>query len=216
MIDTSSRSLIGMIVGVIGEPKFASFRLASEILGILQDRATNYTIALPALKALPDQASRLDVRKRAGKEYIYIAQANTSFIETILCCFRAKRASYITQSEAGPIFGKTDGNKLWELRGAFEEEWHIIEARIEEIIRRTPTESRFEAPPTVMLHGFLVGKAKTLAVPTVLITSSSMPYAVQLQKAILRNRALEASSFKVMTLNSPIEKLDAMQETEDV
>ena len=106
----------------------------------------------------------------------------------------------------GQKVGMVNGHNLFELQRTEEEAWHNLEPQIEDIIRRTPTKSESESTPTVLLHGFMVKKSTAPAIPTVAISSSSPSYATHLLKEIRRSGVLDRSGFKVMILNTPIQK----------
>lgn len=89
---------------------------------------------------------------------------------------------------------------------SYQRMWGVLNAEINDIIRRTPTKSDAEPIPTVILRGFVTTTANQSPVPTVAIKSSSATYAVRLKKEIERSGLLDDSGFKVTIVTKPIQK----------
>lgn len=207
VIDALSRSLVGIIMDE--SALFYPSKMIIESLG-------NSKISLPQPKRAstppkhattpPKRAYRHQATQ--GREHALVQpHSSPSFLATLLyCCLRVRKhkmENNLSSTSFGGRLGTTDGQKVWELGEDIQKEWQTLEPQIEDLVRRTPPKSK--SMPTIILHGLLVGKTKNQAVPTILISSSSMAYATQLRKVIQQNGTLNTTDFRVMTLNSPID-----------
>jgi hypothetical protein len=101
---------------------------------------------------------------------------------------------------------------IWEMIGPVKDEWEKLEPRIEDLVGQTPTKSKYEITPAVVLNGLMIGYTAEDATPTVLVSSTSESYASHLKKAIQRNGMLDTTAFDVMALDSHIPKVGSEHE----
>jgi hypothetical protein len=186
---------------------FCPMQLAIEIFGRhfggapFEDTSSPYgSISLPRPVAYDKTRG---VRTTKGKASSPKQALPSSFLEQMLyyCCLRSRtKENFETYQEScGPEIGTTDRKEICELGGDFKEEWQRLKPRIEEIVRRTPAKSG--PMPAITVHGLMVGRPP---LPTILISSSSKIYATQLKKAIEQNGTLNATNFRVKSLDAPI------------
>jgi hypothetical protein len=100
-----------------------------------------------------------------------------------------------------------NGLKAWALEGPAAKEWKNIEPKIEDIIRQTPAKSKSDVIPSIAVCGFMVGRDRNHAAPTVAITCDSKAYISQLERVMRKIGVLHGTKFTVMNLDKTIEPL---------
>jgi len=89
--------------------------------------------------------------------------------------------------------------------GDYDESWKELRPQIDGIVCRTPTLSKNETTPIVLLHGFMAGHGREDAVPTVVIMCRSAAYAKQIEKEICDSGLLDRYKFRMKILDGPID-----------
>jgi hypothetical protein len=100
-----------------------------------------------------------------------------------------------------------NGLKAWALTGPAAKEWKNIEPKIEDIICQTPAKPESDVIPSIAVCGFMVGRDRDHAAPTVAITCDSKAYISRLEREMRKIGVLHGTRFKVMNLDKAIEPL---------